>query len=260
MREAKLGTELGVPLRWGRVALATIDAVNRPQVSFVVAVALCMLPATGACASTEKPGVQGHSTESTQTTNNGPKAAIEATGFGGPPDSDYMWVTSVVKGMQPGQFAVASFNLLSADGTILATESQTEEAVNAGARMIVGTQVNKPKGGTVAKVDASLQVKDHKTGKPKLADVVLEIGPVSIGEDPTFGRPTAEAVVRNPAQEQIPGARMGVACYDGHGTIIGGGAEYPNQIPAGGQIKVAASVLTSQPPARCEMTGQPSDF
>lgn len=245
-------------MRLRHVAFATIDAVNRLrlQLSLVVAVALCMLPATGACTSTKKPGVQG---QSAQTTDNGPKAVIKATGFGGPPDSDYMWVTSVVRDLQPGQFAVVSFNLLSADGTILATESQTEEAVNAGAKMIIGTQVNKPKDGAVAKVEASLQINDHHTGKPKLKDVVLEIGPVSIGED-NFGKPTAEAVIRNPGQEQIPGARIGVACYDQQGAIIGGGADYPNQIPAGGQIKVTASVLASQPPARCEMTGQPSDM
>lgn len=238
---------------------ATIGAVNRLQISFAVAVGLCILPTAAACSSTEKSDARG---EASQTTNadNGPKAAIEAAGFGGPADSDYMWVTSIVKDLQPGQFAVVSFNLMSADGKILATESQTEEAINAGTKMIIGTQVNKPKGGSVAKVETSLQVNDYGTGsKPKLQDVVLEIGAVSIGTN-TFGKPTAEAVVRNPGREQIPGARMGVACYDEHGTIIGGGSEYPNQIPAGGQIKVTVDVMTPQPPARCEMAGQPSDI
>lgn len=55
-------------------------------------------------------------------------------------------------------------------------------------------------------------------------------------------------------------ARIGVACYDEQGTIIGGGFNYPNQIPPGGEIKVSVGVLASQPPARCEMTGQPTDI
>jgi len=67
---------------------------------------------------------------------------IEAAGFGG--EGNYLWVTSIVRDAQPGEFIVVSFNLLGADGAILSTASQTEQGVNTNARMIIGTQVDEP--------------------------------------------------------------------------------------------------------------------
>jgi hypothetical protein len=82
---------------------------------------------------------------------------------------------------------------------------------------------------------------------------------VTVGQG-TFGGPTAEAEITNPADQQIPSARVGVTCFDQQGTIIGGGSEFPDLVPAKGKVKVSARLVVSGTPDHCEMTAQPSDF
>jgi len=185
-------------------------------------------------------------------------AVIEQSGFDG--FGDYLWVTSTVKDVPVGQFATVSFNLFGADGTLMATESQTEQAVNPGARIMVGTQVNAPKGQPVARIEPTLEVSDNRPVAPaKFSDVVLQVGPVTIGEEQFVGT-TAEAELTNPSNQQIPSARVGVTCFDQQGVIIGGGSEYPDVVPANGKVKISARILVSGPPDHCEMAVQPSDF
>ncbi|GAT16649.1 putative uncharacterized protein [Mycolicibacterium thermoresistibile] len=185
-------------------------------------------------------------------------AVIEQSGFGG--SGDYLWVTSTVRDVPVGQFATVSFNLFGADGALLATESQVEQAVNPGARITVGTQVSVPNGQPVTRVEPTLEVSDHPQTKPvEFSDVVLEVGPVTIGQD-TFGSPTADAELTNPSDQQIPAARVGVICFDPHGQIIGGGSEFPDVVPANGKVKVSARLVVTGIPDRCEMTAQPSAF
>jgi hypothetical protein len=179
---------------------------------------------------------------------------LEAAGFGSPADGYYLWVGSIVRDVQPGQPVTVSFNLLSADGKILVTVSTGEEGVNPNQRIIIGTLTQKPDG-LVAKVEPTLYTHDIRR-KPEFTDVVLEIGEVTIGED-SSGNPTANALITNPSQQTLQFPRIGVACSDGQGNIIGGGSDYPELLPAGGQINVSADILVSEQPARCEMTAQP---
>lgn len=185
-------------------------------------------------------------------------ASIEKSGFGG--SGDYLWVTSIVRDVPVGQFATVSFNLYGADGKLLATESQTEQSVNPGARIVVGTQVTAPKGQPVAKVEPTLKVSNHDpVVTTKFSNVVLQVGNVTIGRD-ALGGTTAEAVLTNPSDEQLPGARVGVVCFDQQGAIIGGGSAFPDLVPAKGQTKVSARIEVSTPPNHCEMAAQPSDL
>jgi hypothetical protein len=201
------------------------------------------------------PGQRGSELQSSSA--DGPQPTIEAAGFGG--RGNYLWVTSIVRDVQPGQFVTVSFNLLSADGTILATENQTEQGVNANARMIIGTQVRAPDGPPVASVHPSIQVQKYDRPKPKFADVILSVGQVSIGRN-TVDQPAAKALISNPSAQQIPGARVGIACFNSQGYIIGGGSTFPQVLPARGQIMASGDIMVSQSPARCEMTAQPSPY
>jgi hypothetical protein len=186
------------------------------------------------------------------------KAVIEQSGFGG--QGDYLWVTSTVRDVPVGQFATVSFNLYGADGTLLATETQTEEAVNPGARITVGTQVSAPQGQPVARIEPTLEVSNHSPAEtPKFSDVVLQLGPVTLEQD-EFGSLTAVAELTNPSGEQVPAARVGAVCFDQHGAIIGGGSDFPDVVPANGKVKTAARLLVSGTPDHCEMTVQPSDI
>lgn len=203
---------------------------------------------------TASSGPSGSPQQSTQT--NGAQPTVEAAGFGG--RGNYLWVTSIVRDTQPGTFITVSFNLLSADGTILATARQVEEGVNPNRRMIIGTQVEAPKGQTVVRVQPTVGVSPDSL-RPKFEDVVLGVGGVTVGTN-SFNQPTAKAVLTNPSQEQIPGARVGIACFDNQSNIIGGGSTFPGLIPPGGQVMASADVMVSQQPTRCEMTAQPSSF
>src|SRR5690349_18675714 len=93
-----------------------------------VAVLGIVAPLALGCSSSPTPsGPSGE--KSSATPAPAASAAIEQSGFGGP-GKGYVWVTSTVRGVPVGQFATVSFNLYGADGALLATESQTEQAVN----------------------------------------------------------------------------------------------------------------------------------
>jgi hypothetical protein len=51
-----------------------------------------------------------------------------------------------------------------------------------------------------------------------------------------------------------------VSCFDEQGAILGGGSDYPELLPANGQVKMTARLLVSGTPDHSEMTAQPSDL
>lgn len=185
-----------------------------------------------------------------------PQPTIETFGAGG--QGRYLWVTSIVRNVQPGQFVVVSFNLFNAAGSIVATASQTEQGVNPNARIIIGTQVRVPEGDPVISVQPWIDAHHYDAPDPQYRDVILSMGPVSITTN-IFDQPAVQALLTNNSGQQIPGARVGVACFDAQGSIIGGGVSFPEAIPAWGQIMVNSDVMVSQEPAHCEMTAQPSE-
>lgn len=184
-------------------------------------------------------------------------ATLEVSGYG--QDGDYIWVTSIVRNDsdQVGQFVTVSYNLLDEAGTLLATETQVESFHEVGQRLAVGTQVDAPAAGTVASVEATLSVEDLGGGADvQYPDLVLQPGPVTVGED-EFGGRTASGTLSNPSAETVDGARVGFVCLDAAGAVIGGGAAYPDLLPPSGEILVEATVLTSADPASCEMLASP---
>jgi hypothetical protein len=216
-----------------------------------------VVPLVAACGAsvTHNPASGGDSSSSSPAPT---AAGIEQSGFGG--SGGYLWVTSTVHHVPVGQFATVSFNLYGADGTLLATESQTEQAVNPGARITLGTQVTAPQGQPVARIEPTLKVSEHDPVMPtKFSDVVLQLGPVTVGQD-EFGSPAAVAELTNPSSQQIPSARVGATCFNQQRTIIGGGSDFPDVVPANGKVRTAARLLVSGTPDHCEMTVQPSDF
>jgi hypothetical protein len=171
---------------------------------------------------------------------------------------DYLWVTSIVRDVPVGQFATVSFNLYGADGKLLTTQSQTEQGVNPGAWIVIGTQVTAPKDQPVTRVEPTLKVSNHDPVVPaKFSNAVLQVGRVTIGQD-ALGGATAEAVLTNPSDEQLPGARVGVVCFDQQGAITGGGSAFPDLVPGRGQVKVSATLEVSGTPDHCDMAAQPS--
>jgi hypothetical protein len=222
----------------------------------IAAICIAIVPLATACHA--PPAARDGTTGGNPSVHAPAAAVIEKSGFGG--SGDYLWVTSIVRNVPVGQFATVSFNLYGADGKLLATQSQTEQSINPGARIVVGTQVTAPKDQPVTRIEPTLKISDHTpVASVKFSNVVLQVGGVTMGQD-TFGGATAEAVLANPSDEQIPGARVGVVCFDQQGAITGGGSEFPNLVPAKGQVKVSARLLVSGTPDHCDMAAQPSGF
>ncbi|WP_420107274.1 FxLYD domain-containing protein [Nocardia asteroides] len=73
-----------------------------------------------------------------------------------------------------------------------------------------------------------------------------------------YGGATASTTLTNSSSQQIPTARVGIACFDSADNIIGGGSAVPQAIAANGRSLVDGRVLVGSDPARCEMSARPT--
>ena len=175
---------------------------------------------------------------------------LQASGFG--QADEYVWATAVVHNNSDyvGQTVTVSFNVLDADGEILGTESQVESFVRPDADHILGTQVALEPGQNASTVEATLDVEPEGT----FSDQPFPEMPVSdlriSGQTPY---PEVTFVVSNPLAVPVKDARIQVACTDQSGSIVGGGSDYPDLVPAKGKIKVDAHVITSAKPKDCSV-------
>lgn len=174
---------------------------------------------------------------------------LKASGFG--QADEYVWATAVVHNNSDyvGQTVTINFNVLDAAGEILGTESQIESFVRPDADHVIGTQVALEPGQKAATVEATLDVEASGTFSDQLfPDMPVSDLKVTAG---TSGYPAVTFIVSNPLSEPLKDARIQIACTDASETIIGGGSDYPELIPAGGKIKVDAHVIASGEPKDC---------
>lgn len=208
-----------------------------------------VLALTGCGGGGDQPG--SASTSPSATVSNAPSelGTLKASGFG--QADEYVWATAVVHNNSDyvGQTVTVSFNVLDAAGEILGTESQVESFVRPGADHVIGTQVTLEPGQKAATVEATLDVEASGTFSDQpFPDMPVSDLKVTAG---TGGYPAVTFVVSNPLTVPLKDARIQVACTDASETIIGGGSDYPELIPAGGKIKVDAHVIASGEPKDC---------
>lgn len=185
------------------------------------------------------------------------KATLNKAGFGR--DGDYGWVSAIVTNTSSdnvGAFATVQFNLLDAKGDLVASQEQVEMFTSADQTLAIGTQVDvagKPK---IAKVEATLGIgnQDDMEDAPN-----LPVGKVKVREG-EYGDTQAVFEVKNPGDAAQKSTRIGIACFNKSGKIIGGGSDYPQLIPAKGRVLVEASVMTDGKPDSCEAYAAPSTF
>lgn len=176
------------------------------------------------------------------------QGSIIESGFG-QGDDEYVWVTALVenKSDHTGQTVTVSFNLKDASGKLLKTESQVEGFGWPGQKLAVGTQVSVDTGARVASVDATLLVEDNNTFSPSPPLGTAE-GELVKSE---YGGIEARFIVKNPTAEPLKDPRIGIICKDKAGKVNGGGSEYPELVPASGEIQVDSSVTLSGVAATC---------
>ncbi|MGC5585638.1 hypothetical protein ACPYOC_14945 [Ornithinimicrobium sp. W1665] len=183
---------------------------------------------------------------------------LKEAGFG--QSDEYVWVTALVHNNSAyvGQTVTVNFNVLDAEGNILASESQVESFSLPETDHIVGTQVSLAQGETAAKVEAALDVEASGAFSDKPFPE-MPTSPVKFTEE--YGSHTASFELSNTLDMSLKTPRVSLLCRDDAGSIVGGGSAYPELVPAQGKVKVDVNLLASEEPADCStFVGAPSDW
>jgi len=177
--------------------------------------------------------------------------SLVALGFG--QAEKYVAPIAIVKNntQDVGQFVTVNFNLLDKSGTVIASTDQIEQITWPGQELLLpGWEELDSAKTKVAKVEATISVSDPDNSQQALAQYTT--GPVKVTED-EFGGYQGSFDVLNPSAEKLTDLRIGVACYNKAGDIIGGTSVYPELVPANGKIKAETSSLTvSGKPNSCK--------
>ena len=159
-------------------------------------------------------------------------AAVVESGMG--MNGDYAWVTAMVEheGLT-GEFATVLFNVYDEADELIASEEQVERLGTAGTTFPIGTQVKIPSGSEASRVEATVSVSDYGSS----AEAMPVVDPVMVPADqPRFH-------IENPTGDDWTKPRIAIVCRDGAGMIAGGGVDFPNTIPAGGEFLVSNAHL-----------------
>ena len=229
--------------------------INFRSLALVASVCLVASFLFGCSQSTSPPAVTGSA--ATGDPSAAPAAGagqLVASGFG--QRDEYAWVTSLIKNASDtqGQTVTVSFNLFDAAGKLLATASQVESFSTPGQELAVGTQVTIGGKAKVAKVEATLDVKEDGIGPDEPQPSIPPVAAKVVKNE--YGTFDATYEVVNPGATALKDVRIGVICTNAAKTIIGGGSDYPDLIPPSGKIRVDTDVITSGKPTAC--TAYPS--
>lgn len=187
-----------------------------------------------------------------------PAATLLAAGFG--QQGEFVWATSLVRndGTHTGQTVTVNFNLLDKRGTLVASGSQVEGFSRAGQKLVLGTQIQVPTGVTVASVEASVNVDDSGTFSG-MSHVDLGTYPMKISVGDFGSGWSASFALKNPTNQPLRSPRIGIICTNARGKVIGGDSEFPELVPASGQILVKTNnLITNGKPSACTAYVGPS--
>lgn len=151
-----------------------------------------------------------------------------------------------------GEFLTVSVNFLDTNGGIVGTESQVEVFSWVGQELALPVWLYSEGGAVpVSEVDPSISISDFgslfsaRTPLPMLETT-------SVSEAP-YGGYTASFEYTNDTGADLKDLRIGVACYDAAGSIVGGTSVFPPLAPAGKTIRIEAEhLVVSESPASCK--------
>jgi len=218
-----------------------------------------LLSACSPSGSSSSAPITESSGSSTPSASAGPLGTVIASGFG--QQDKYVWVTAIVRNntQKVGQTVTVNFNVLDASGTILKSDAQVESFSQPGADHIVGTQMDLEAGQKAARVEATLLVED----KGAFSATPFPVMPVNtpVVKKDEYGATVVSFELSNAQSTPVSTPRIGIACVDSAGKIIGGGVSFPQLVPAAGRIKVDANVIVSGDPSSCSVfVGAPADW
>lgn len=151
-----------------------------------------------------------------------------------------------------GEFLTVSANFLDAAGELVGTETQVESFSWVGQELALPVWFfSEGETAAVARLDPSISLSDYGVSVPARTPLpVLETTDVS---DDGFGGYKASFDFTNETGADLSFLRVGVACYNTQGEIIGGTSTYPELAPAGKTIRIEAEQLVvSEAPTSCK--------
>jgi hypothetical protein len=154
-----------------------------------------------------------------------------------------------------GKFVSLSYNVLDADGQILATEEQIEsfswEGQEIGFPIFVSLDATP--GAKAATLDVVADVGDDSYGQEYTTPLpVLEAQ--SVVEDEYGNGYTASFGFTNDGDEKLESMRAAAVCFDKGGKVIGGATTYPDALP-GRTIRIDVEMIDTvkdQKPKTCK--------
>ena len=167
-------------------------------------------------------------------------------------------VTSLVQNQSEdnvGRFVTVQFNLYDKSGELIASTEQVESFSRADQALVLGTQVDVPDKGKVAKVEATLAMSEYDGGSTD-SGPEIKTGKVKFAED-EYGGSVARFEVYNATKSALKDVRVGVICFDSKGRVNGGGSDYPELIPPSGKVLSQTSLIVSGTTERCEAYAGP---
>lgn len=170
-------------------------------------------------------------------------------------DGEYAWVTALVqtRGFL-GESLTVHFNVYDEQDELITSTDQVEFISSSESVMAIGTQVEVG-AQHAARVEATHVVSDYGMSSEDFD--VIEPVPVTLSEE-VFG---SSYTLENPTDEPWTGLRVGVVCRSAEGTIVGGGSDYPELIPANGESKSdSLYIITADYAAECTAYPQHSDW
>lgn len=169
---------------------------------------------------------------------------VEVTESGMAASDGYAWVTAMVKykGLT-GEFATVLFNVYDEGDNLIVSTEQVEELSTEGTTFPMGTQVEVPSGETASRVEVTVSVSDHGSR--------IEAMPVVDPIEAPASNP--EFKIENTTGDDWSDPRIQIVCLNDAGEIVGGGSEFPNTVPAGGELLLSdLGLIISEDATTCK--------
>jgi hypothetical protein len=231
--------------------------------AFVLLLSGCTGQPSGSHQQTSEPREavsSGGSADDNKSEPEGKRARLLRSGFG--QSGRYAWVTSLVENQAQdnvGQFVTVGFTLLDSDGEILAKADQVERFSRADEKLAVGTQVDIPDRGKVAKVKAATMEVGELPNVETEPFPKITTGKVKVvrSEYSEYGDRVGRVRVNNPTDESLKSPRVSLICLNAKDRVIGGGSAYPELVPPAGKVLAEVTLIASGKIKRCEAYAGP---
>ena len=185
-------------------------------------------------------------------TGDGTGGKLVETGFG--QRGQYALGVAIVKNTsgRGGATVTVTFDFTDDDGAVVESVTQAEHFSWADQELAVTAfAVLASEDVHVASLEATLLIEDNgdfADNPPGNIGVVT--GTIKPGDAEGYWE--VRFMLRNRDAQVVDDARVGVVCWDGSGTIIGGDSVYPEPIAASTVLEVASDPTLSAKPRRCK--------